>query len=249
VIIFPAIDLHRGRCVRLRQGRRDAQTLYSDDPVAVAHRWVDEGAEWLHIVNLDGAFEAESPNFRIASDIAKTAGVPVQFGGGLRSHDDIGEALDMGAARVILGTVAVRNPELVSQAVRKLGAERILVSIDARDGMVAVRGWQETSEIGALSLARAMHRQGIRRIVYTDIARDGMLTGPDIKATRHLAEQTGMRVIASGGVASLEDIVRLRRAAMAGIEGVIIGQALYTGAVSLPRALALARADDPGGPG
>jgi phosphoribosylformimino-5-aminoimidazole carboxamide ribotide isomerase len=242
MIIFPAIDLHRGRCVRLRQGRRDAETLFSDDPVAVAHQWAAAGAEWLHVVNLDGAFESSSPNFQIAAQIAATVSIPVQLGGGLRTRDDIAETLEAGIARVILGTVAVHEPVIVAQAIEEFGAERIVVSIDARDGMVAVRGWQETSKVTALELARTMRRHGVERVVYTDIARDGMLTGPDAEATWRLAEETGLRVIASGGVASLDDIRALRAMGASGVEGVIIGQALYTGAISLPDALSVAGA-------
>jgi phosphoribosylformimino-5-aminoimidazole carboxamide ribotide isomerase len=247
MIIFPAIDLHRGRCVRLRQGQRDAETLYSDEPLAVARQWAVQGAEWLHVVNLDGAFELDSANFHIAAQIAATVNIPIQLGGGLRTRDGIAEALEAGIARVILGTVALHDPGLVAQSIEEFGAERIVVSIDARGGMVALRGWQEISQVSALVLARAVRRQGIRRIVYTDIARDGMLAGPNVQATRQLAAQTGLQVIASGGVASLDDIRALRDVAPSGIEGVIIGQALYSGAISLPNALALARGPARGG--
>jgi len=241
MIIFPAIDLHQGRCVRLKQGQRDAETLYSEDPVAVARHWVAQGAGWLHIVNLDGAFEQQSANLQIAGQIATSVDIPIQFGGGLRALGDIAAALELGMTRVILGTAALRQPELVAQAVEAFGSERIVVSIDARRGKVALRGWQETSEVSALALARAMRDRGVQRVVYTDIARDGMLTGVNVEATRQLAERTGLRVIASGGVASLDDIRAVLRAEPFGIEGVIVGQALYSGAFSLPDALALAK--------
>jgi len=266
MIIFPAIDLRRGRCVRLRQGRAEDETVYGDDPAAVARRWVAEGAAWLHVVNLDGAFgelparqaaqqgrdpvrAVPSPSLplnlqRLAEIRRAVPGTPIQFGGGLRSLADVETALDLGAARVVLGTVAVRDPDLVAEAVRRFGPARIVVGIDAHEGQVATHGWRETSDTTAVALGRAMRRQGVVRAVYTDIARDGMLTGVNVEATAGLARATGLRVIASGGVASVEDLVRLRDQA-ADIEGVIVGQALYTGAVSLPEAI---RAADPAWP-
>ena len=248
MIIFPAIDLHRGRCVRLKRGQLDTEIFYSDDPVAVACHWTSQGAEWLHVVNLDGAFELVCPrdrrssNLHIAGQIAAAVDVPLQLGGGVRTLADIEEALKRGMERVILGTVALREPQVVAQAIERFGAERIVVSIDSREGKVAVHGWQEVSQVSALALGQAMRTQGVRRVVYTDIARDGMLTGLNVEATRRLAEETGLRVIASGGVASLEDIRALQDIEPCGVEGVIVGQALYTGAISLPDALALVRA-------
>jgi phosphoribosylformimino-5-aminoimidazole carboxamide ribotide isomerase len=241
MIIFPAIDLHQGRCVRLRQGQLGAETSYSDAPVSVACRWASQSAEWLHVVNLDGAFERSSVNLRIAEQIAAAVDIPVQLGGGLRSLADIEQALRLGMERVILGTVAVQQPSVVAEAIEEFGAEQIVVSIDSHEGKVAVRGWQEVSEATALSLGQSMAARGVRRVVYTDIARDGMLVGINVEATRQLAEGTGLRVIASGGVASLEDIRAVLAIESSGVEGVIIGQALYSEAVSLPDALALAR--------
>ena len=246
MIVFPAIDLRRGRCVRLRQGRAEDETVYGDDPAAVARRWVAEGAEWLHIVNLDGAFgesgaETKRPiNLqRLVEICAAVPGTPIQFGGGIRSLVDVETALYLGATRAILGTVAVQSPDLVTEAIQRFGAERIVVGIDARDGQVATHGWLETSDTTAIALSRKMRSRGVIRVVYTDIARDGMLMGVNVEATAALARDTGLRVIASGGVASLEDLVHLRAAG--GVEGVIIGQALYAGAVSLPEALRTAR--------
>ena len=239
MIIFPAIDLRQGRCVRLRRGRPDAETLYSDDPVAVAERWMREGAQWLHVVNLDGAFGVSSPNLRIAGQIAASVEVPLQFGGGLRTLADIEKALGLGITRVILGTVALHQPQLVAQAIERFGPERIMVSIDAQDGRVAARGWRELSDLKAVDLARRMRDIGVQRVVYTDISRDGMLTGVNVPATERLARESGLRVIAAGGVASLKDIQMLKAAEESGIEGVVIGQALYTGAISLPEALAV----------
>jgi phosphoribosylformimino-5-aminoimidazole carboxamide ribotide isomerase len=264
VIVFPAIDLRQGRCVRLRQGRAADETPYGDDPAAVARRWVAEGARWLHVVNLDGALGDARPTphplpltdpgslipdrgprlplnlQRLAEIHAAVPGTPIQFGGGLRSLADVETALDLGAARVVLGTAAVQDPGLVARAVARFGAERIVVGIDARDGRVATHGWQQVSDTTAAALGRAMRRQGLLRAVYTDIARDGMLTGVNVEATAALARETGLRLIASGGVASLDDLARLLAHAAAGIEGVIIGQALYTGALSLADAIAAA---------
>jgi phosphoribosylformimino-5-aminoimidazole carboxamide ribotide isomerase len=248
MILFPAIDLRHGRCVRLRQGRAEDETVYGDDPAAVARRWVAQGAEWLHLVNLDGAFgDAITPSSRpinlqrLAEIRAAVPETPIQFGGGLRALADVELALELGATRTILGTVSVQNPELVREAIRRFGAERIVVGIDARDGQVATHGWRQTSDTTAVALGQAMKAQGVQRVVYTDIARDGMLSGVDVKGTVALARAAGLRVIASGGVASLEDIVRLQAEAEAGLEGVIVGQALYTGAVALPEAIRAAR--------
>ena len=213
MIVFPAIDLRRGRCVRLRQGRAEDETVYGDDPAAVARRWVEQGAEWLHVVNLDGAFGesgageqgARLPiNLQRLVEIRSAVGeTPIQFGGGLRSLADVETSLDLGATRVILGTVAVQDPALVAEAIARFGPERIVVGVDARDGQVATHGWQQASEMTAAALGRAMQAQGVHRIVYTDIARDGMLTGVNVEATASLAQATRLAVIASGGVASV----------------------------------------------
>ncbi len=236
MIIFPAIDLRNGRVVRLRQGRADAETTYSDDPAQVAARWQNEGATWLHVVNLDGAFGKDSSaNGRELTRIIQSVAIPVQFGGGLRTMTSIETVFALGVARVVVGTAAIEDPALVSDAIARFGAERIAVGIDARAGMVATRGWRDQSLISGLDLAKQMRARGVTRIVYTDIARDGMLRGVDADATAALARASGLRVIASGGVASLRDIELL--AARKEIEGVIVGQALYTGAVRLREAI------------
>lgn len=251
MIIFPAIDLRRGRCVRLRQGRAEDETVYEEDPTLAARRWVEEGAEWLHVVNLDGAFgetrggESLPVNLRRLAEIrAAVPGTPIQFGGGVRTAGDAGRALELGATRVVLGTAAVQNPSAVAEAVERYGAERVVVGIDARGGMVATHGWQQTSGVPAEELGREMRHVGVLRVVYTDISRDGMLTGVNVEATAALARSTGLKVIASGGVASLHDVALLKEAAGAVIngviDGVIVGQAIYTGAVSLPEAIRLA---------
>ena len=266
MIIYPAIDLRQGRCVRLRQGDPDAETVYSQDPVSMARHWVAQGAEWLHVVNLDGAFSTNaagaarppivrrlsSPddplpvdtlpmNLRRLRAIRRAVDVPIQFGGGLRSLEDIQLALDLGADRVVLGTVAVKRPELVRQAIQRWGAERIVVGIDARDGQVAIHGWQEASQLDAVELGHRMAALGVKRVVYTDIRRDGMLSGVNVEATAALGDITGLLVIASGGVADLEDIRRLKEHEHYNIEGAITGQALYTGRLDLAQAIQIAR--------
>ncbi len=247
MIVFPAVDLRRGKCVRLRQGRLEAETVFSDDPVAMAEHWVSQGAEWLHVVNLDGAFGQASSNLRVVKEIASsefqplTSNIQIQFGGGLRTMADIEGALELGLARVILGTVAVKEPSLVAEAVQYFGAERIVVGIDARKGKVATHGWQEVSPLAATDLALRVKGLGVERVVYTDIARDGMLSGVNVEATRELAQRTGLKVIASGGVSSLDDVRRLKEAEASGVEGVIIGQALYSGALDLREAIQIGK--------
>ena len=243
--LYPAIDLRRGRCVRLRQGDPNAETIFSDDPAAMARHWTDQGATWLHVVNLDGAFgDAPGPdaadlpiNLQRLREIRAATNLPIQFGGGIRTLADIELALALGATRVVLGTVAVKNPDMVRQALARFGPERIVAGIDARDGMVATHGWLATSDVRATDLARAMQEAGVLRTVYTDISRDGMLTGVNVAASVELARASGLRVIASGGVASLDDIRALAARQADGVEGVIVGQALYTGRFTLPQAL------------
>lgn len=269
MIIYPAIDLRQGRCVRLRQGDPNAETVFSDDPVSMARHWVAQGATWLHIVNLDGAFSrsatavvapnqpssviqrldedqsslpaTEMPiNLRYLKKIRDAVDVSIQFGGGLRSLDDIDLVFTLGADRVVLGTAAVKDPDLVRNAIARWGAERIVLGIDAKDGKVAIHGWQDVSEIDAVDLAHHMKCLGVRRVVYTDISRDGMLSGVNVKSTSSLGDMTDLMVIASGGVASLYDIRQLKRHEHYNIEGVVVGQAIYTGALDLKEAIAVA---------
>jgi phosphoribosylformimino-5-aminoimidazole carboxamide ribotide isomerase len=253
MIIFPAIDLRGGRCVRLTQGEPDDETVYGEDPVAIARRWAEAGARWLHVVNLDGAFagglqgepdECGLPiNLCRLRDIAAATKLPIQFGGGLRTLEDIELVLSLGASRVILGTIAVRQPEWVSVALDRFGAEHIVVGIDARSGVVAMQGWQEISHLDVVDLGRQMAQRGVRWAVYTDIQRDGMLSGVNVSATATLAVQTGLSVIAAGGVASLDDVRSLQTVASSGVAGVVIGKALYTGDVDLAQAIAVAAED------
>jgi len=248
-IIYPAIDLRQGQVVRLRQGDPAAQTTYGDDPAAVARAWAAQGAEWLHVVNLDGAFTGAgqgsdqdlSLNLRRLAEIRAATSLRIQFGGGLRETADIALALELGATRVVLGTVAVRHPEVVAQAIARFGAERIVVGLDARNGWVATHGWRETSALDALTVARRMRDLGVPRVVYTDIARDGTLTGVNLDATVALARSSGLEIIASGGVAGLDDIRRLATHQTDGVVGVIVGQALYTGALYLDEAITAGR--------
>jgi phosphoribosylformimino-5-aminoimidazole carboxamide ribotide isomerase len=239
MIVYPAIDLRNGRCVRLVQGQASQERVYAADPAAMAQTWEEQGAEWLHLVNLDGALgDQAAANMAAVSAILARVRVPVQFGGGLRSVDDAARLLDAGVARVVLGTVAVRQPDVVEEALTRFGPARIAVGIDAREGRVATHGWLETSDVLALDLAQQMAQLGVERIVYTDIQRDGTLTGPNLEATRRLAQQSGLAVIASGGVSSLEDIRALAQQASSGIEGIIVGMALYEKRFTLTEALA-----------
>ncbi|MFN8471289.1 MAG: 1-(5-phosphoribosyl)-5-[(5-phosphoribosylamino)methylideneamino]imidazole-4-carboxamide isomerase [Anaerolineae bacterium] len=245
MIIYPAIDLRQGKAVRLRQGDPNQATVYDANPVKAAERWVDQGAEWLHVVNLDGAFGVASPNFKVLERITEAVDVPIQFGGGLRSLEAVEDAFDTGVARIVLGTAAINNPDLLKLVLAKYGPESIVVGLDARDGKIATHGWQNVSNVPTLDLARRVAKLGATLAVYTDIARDGMLQGVDAEGTAALAEGSGLSVIASGGVASLDDIRRLLAIEDRGIDGVIIGQALYTGAIALPDALALASGSEP----
>lgn len=270
MIIFPAIDLRNGRCVRLRQGDPQAETVFGEDPAAMAVHWVEQGAEWLHVVNLDGALgatrshlhalhrpsaiviqhpgshapetgrqelERELPiNLRRLREIRRAVSVPIQFGGGLRTLEDIQLALELGADRVILGTVAVENRGLVSEALSRWGPNRIAIGIDARDGKVATHGWQETSRLDAIDLGHQMHALGVQHVIFTDISRDGMLQGVNVEATSRFGDVTGLKVIASGGVAGIDDIEALKGHEYYNIEGAIVGQAIYTGRLNLAAA-------------
>ena len=235
--VIPAIDLRGGRCVRLHQGDFQRETVFSDDPLAMALRWQEQGGPRLHVVDLDGAATGEPAHIEVISAIVAALDIPVQVGGGIRSAATARAWLDAGVERVVIGTAAVRDPGMVRDVCREHGSERVVVSVDARDGMVALQGWTEASEVSVLELARRMAGLGVVRLLYTDIARDGMLTGPDVETNAQLARETGMAVLASGGVASVDDI---RQLAPTGVEGVIVGRALYTGAVGLPDAVAAA---------
>ncbi len=275
MIIYPAIDLRKGRCVRLRQGDPNAETVFGEDPAAMARQWEAAGAEWLHVVNLDGALGATQAhlgalrrpnsiliqhpgestpengvdelhrllpiNLKKLQEIRAAVTAPIQFGGGLRTLDDIQLALELGADRVVLGTVAVDNPQLVADAILRFGAKRIVIGLDAKDGKVATHGWQSVSTHDVVELGHQMAAMGVQLVLYTDIGRDGMLSGVNVETTSRLGDITGLQVIASGGVAGIEDIERLKRHEHYGIDGVIVGQALYTGRLDLAQAIATAR--------
>ena len=230
--LYPAVDVQGGRVVRLRQGAPDQATAFGDDPVAVAQGFASDGARWVHFVDLDRAF-GRGDNRTLARRFLAAASVPVQVGGGLRTEAAIDEILEWGAARVVIGTKAATDPALVERLLARCGPGRLAVGIDAKDGQVAVRGWTEVFDLTALQLAQRVRGQGARTVIYTDVARDGMLTGPDVAGARAIAA-LGLDVIASGGVASLDDLLSVRAA---GLAGAIVGRALYEGRFTLPEAL------------
>ena len=241
MILFPAIDLKDGQCVRLLRGDMGKATVFNDDPAAQARAFVGQGFEWLHLVDLNGAVEGEPVNGAAVDAILKAVQIPVQLGGGIRDIETVAYWLKRGVRRVILGTAALENPELVDQACREFPGQ-IVVSIDAREGMVASHGWLETTEVKAMDLALAMERAGVAAIVFTDIDRDGALAGVNVDATVDLAWALNTPVIASGGIASIADLQSLLAEASSGIEGAISGRALYDGRIDPQEALALLRA-------
>lgn len=232
--IYPAVDIKNGKCVRLKQGNFDAVTVYEQNPVIAAKKWIEKGATYLHIVDLDGAKEGISENEQIIAEIAKLSDVPVQTGGGVRSLKDIERKLQKGVSRVILGTVAVRQPELVKQAVEKFGSDKIVVGIDAKEGYVAIAGWEEISNVSALDLCLKMKEYGVKTIIYTDIAKDGMMSGINLEATKELIEKTGMYIIASGGISNMADLENVQKI---NAHGVIIGKALYQQTLDLEQVI------------
>ncbi len=235
--LFPAVDLRSGRCVRLEQGAAERENVYATDPFAVMERFRDAGAEWVHVVDLDAAF-GEGSNRPLIRDLVKRVAVAVQSGGGVRSLKDVEEMLHAGVARVVLGTVAVEQPELVHRAVQRWGAERIAVGIDARGRQVASRGWRTQSSIDVVALGSRLVDAGIRTLIFTDIERDGMFTGPNLELAAELARSAGAEVIVSGGVRDIADLVA---SAESGAVGAIVGKALYEGRIELGEALARTR--------
>ena len=238
--IYPAIDLRNGKVVRLKYGDPNQQTTYSDDPLDTAWRWAEAGAAWIHVVNLDGAFGDDAGAAAINRSLLQSLtmiGPKIQFGGGLRSIADIEAALSRGAARVVLGTLAIEQPAMLCEAVERFGSDRVVVGLDAQGGRVKVRGWQDDGGNDVITIGRQIQSVGVNLVVHTDIGRDGDLSGVNGAASIELAHETGLQVIASGGVSSIEDVLRLKEAA--GIEGVIIGRALYTGAIDLKQLFSL----------
>ena len=235
--LYPAIDLRQGRCVRLLKGRRDRETVYGPSPEEIASRWKSQGATFLHVVDLDGAFTGAAGNRSSVVRMLERVEIPIQLGGGIRVHEAVEKWLALGVQRIILGTAAVEDPDMVRRAVDRWGPERIVVGIDAKAGRVAVNGWTSGASCSSHELAYAMKEAGVRRIVYTEIDRDGTMNGLDTEATARLARDSGMRVIASGGVASLDDLERASKCADDGLEGVIIGKSLYEGTIDLSEAV------------
>lgn len=233
MIIYPAIDIKDGKCVRLQQGSFNDVTVYSDNPAQMAMKWEGAGAAWLHTVDLDGARSGNPVNLPVISEIARNTKMSVQLGGGIRNMETIEAALSKGISRVILGTSAVSNPQLVKEALKKFETS-IVVGIDAKDEMVAIEGWEKVSTFTAVEFARRMEDIGVRTIIYTDISTDGMLKGPNLRAMEQMVKAVGLEVIASGGVSKLQDIKDLKET---GVAGVIVGKAIYTGNLDLREAV------------
>jgi len=243
-ILYPALDLKDGQCVRLTRGDYNAMTVYNSEPPAVAAEFADAGAKWLHVVDLDAAREGDPSqldqpvrdNRDVIAQIVGRVSIPIQVGGGIRTMQRLERLFEAGVSRCILGTAAVSNPAFVTEALRNYG-ERIAIGVDAKDGMVAVHGWTETSDVSATELGKRLAAAGATRVIFTDIARDGMLGGPNVQAIVRMAQETGLAVIASGGVRSAENLVELARHRSEGVAGAIIGKALYTGHVNLREAI------------
>ncbi|MAS34342.1 MAG: 1-(5-phosphoribosyl)-5-[(5-phosphoribosylamino)methylideneamino]imidazole-4-carboxamide isomerase [Anaerolineaceae bacterium] len=233
-IIYPAIDLRGGKVVRLKEGDPKRQTIFSTDPVETARQWIEQGAQWIHMVNLDGAFASANDNRSILEKVAQL-GIPVQFGGGMRAISDIEDAFNRGAARVVLGTVAIQQPKVVTQAIAKWGAEAICVGLDARDGKITTHGWTQIEQTTPAELGKTMADAGVRHALFTDVNRDGGLGGSNVEATIALGQSTGLQVIASGGVSTTTEIEQL--ASSGAVAGAVIGMALYEGKIKLDQAL------------
>ena len=228
--LYPAIDIKNGQCVRLQQGLFDATTVYSNAPFEVAKQFEEVGAKFLHIVDLDGALKGMGANDDALAEIIKNVNIPLEIGGGIRTMQDIEHRLNMGVTRVILGTKAVESPDFIKEAIATFGADKIVIGIDAKDGMVAIKGWETISNIDAVTLALSMKDLGVKTIIYTDISKDGMLCGPNFVQTAKMVEATGLDIIASGGVSSMQDLEQLEKI---GVEGAILGKAIYEKRVDL----------------
>ena len=243
MLIIPAIDLKEGKCVRLEQGLMDKATVYSEDPATTAKHWEGQGAELLHVVDLNGAFAGVPKNLDAIKAIRSAVTMPVEVGGGIRDMATIRKLVSIGIDRIILGTAAIQNPSFV-QAACAVFPGRIIVGIDARDGLVAIKGWAEVTKVHAIDLAKRMQEYGVIAVIYTDIKRDGMLTGPNIEATKVLAEALRIPVIASGGVHTMKDIENLMAVRCNGVTGVITGKAIYSGSLNLREAIQYVRLQD-----
>lgn len=234
--LYPAIDIRNGQCVRLRQGQFHDQEIYSNSPVKVAKQWESQGATFIHLVDLDGALHGHGVNEDVIKEIANAVSIPVQVGGGIRTIKDIENKINLGVNRVIIGTKAVENPAFIKEAINMFGADRIVIGIDAKNGMVAIEGWEKVSSYNAVALAMDMKELGVKTIVYTDIAKDGMLQGPNVECTKEMVDATGLDIIASGGVSSLKDLESINQVH---VHGAIIGKALYENRFDLEEAIRL----------
>ncbi len=243
MLIIPAIDLKEGKCVRLEQGLMDKATVYSDDPATTAKHWESQGAEILHVVDLDGAFAGVPKNLDAIKAIRAAIKIPIEVGGGIRDLATIRSLVSIGIDRIILGTAAIENPSFVQEACRMF-PDRIIVGIDAKEGLVAIKGWAEVTKVQAIDLARKMQEHGAIAIIYTDIKRDGMLSGPNIEATQALAKALHIPVIASGGVHTMKDIEDLLAVRHSGVSGVITGKAIYSGSLNLKEAITFVKLND-----
>jgi phosphoribosylformimino-5-aminoimidazole carboxamide ribotide isomerase len=240
MLILPAIDLRNGRCVRLTQGRKDTAKVYDASPIDVAQAFQLAGARMLHVVDLDGAFgDPNAINLEVLRELIRHIDIAVQFGGGLRSTGDVEQVIELGVTRVVIGTVAAESIELLTEMLHLFGGKHLAVGIDAQDGMVMTRGWEREGQIRALDLARNVAAIGVERIVYTDVRRDGTLTGPSIEQTANIARESGLKVTASGGVSSLDDLRRLKSVSDSGIDSVIVGKAFYEGRFTFAEAVKL----------
>ena len=228
--LYPAIDLKDGKCVRLLQGDYEAVTVYGTNPSEMAQKWEALGGDFLHIVDLDGAKAGKSVNQEAITQIIESIQIPIEVGGGIRSMEDIGAQLNLGVHRIILGSAAIRNKALVEEALEAFGPDRVVVGVDAKEGRVAIEGWLEVTDISALDFCKELEKMGVQTVIYTDIAKDGMMQGPNLEETKKIVDHTELKVVASGGVSCLEDLEALEKI---GVEGAIIGKALYTGAIDL----------------
>ena len=235
MLLIPAIDLRNGFCVRLLQGESDKETVYSNDPAAMAVKFEEAGAKRLHLVDLDGAFQGEGANISSIRSILKNVSIPVQIGGGLRTEEDIDRMLALGVSAVIVGTMAVKHPDVLEKLLKKYTDEQIILGIDARNRKVSIEGWKECTEIQDVEFALRWKNSGIKRVVFTDISRDGMLSGPNLAALREMAEHTGLKIVASGGISSMDDLEQLKTLEPNGVDQAISGKAIYEGKIDLKR--------------
>lgn len=242
MVILPAIDIKGGRCVRLQQGRADKEKVYFDKPAEVAREWKRQGAKWIHVVDLDGAFEGDTKNLSVLEAICSAVDIPIEFGGGNRNMEVLDRVFGVGVERAVLGTAALKSPDFLAEACDKFG-EKIAVGIDARDGKVAIKGWVDVTEIDAIEFARRVADAGAGLVIYTDISRDGMMVGPNKAALKKMAESVSIPIIASGGISTLEDVAEISKLAPGRITGMIIGKALYENSFTLESALEVVEAN------